>query len=143
MIPYRVRFTMQGFSLWKRGQFMKNFSLLAILLVITILLINDYFSNVIFPFQVSNLQLILLLLVLFVVNHFMADNDSNKQKLKSELFLLIYIAGLIVLLTLLGGESNTFLAVDNFILTILFVFDLLRIRFQWKKETKENEVRRS
>lgn len=122
---------------------MKKLSLLAILLVITILLINDYFSNVIFPFQVSDLQLILLLLVLFVVNHFMADNDSNKQKLKSELFLLIYIAGLIVLLTLLGGESNTFLAVDNFILTILFVFDLLRIRFQWKKETKENEVRSS
>lgn len=122
---------------------MKNLSLLAILLVLTILLINDYFSNVIFPFQVSDLQLILLLLALFVVNNFMAANDSNKLKLKSELFLLIYLAALLILLTLLGGESTTFLAVDNFILTILFVFDLLRIRFQWKKETEENEVRSS
>jgi len=122
---------------------MKNLSLLAILLVLTILLINDYFSNVIFTFQVSDLQLILILLTLFVVNNFMAANDSNKQKLKSELFLLIYLAALIILLTLLGGESNTFLAVDNFILTILFVFDLLRIRYQWKKETVGNEVRSS
>lgn len=126
-----------------RGQLMKNLSLLAILLVLTILLINDYFSNVIFTFQVTDFQLILLILVLFLVNNFMANNDSNKQKLKSELFLLVYIAGLLVLLTLLGGESNTFLAVDNFILTILFVFDLLRIRFQWKKETEGNEVRSS
>lgn len=114
---------------------MKNLSILAILLVFTILLINDYFSNIIFPFQVSDLQLILLLLVLFIVNNFMSKSESNKQKLKSELFLLIYIAALLVLLTLLGGESTTFLAVDNFILTILFVIDLLRIRFQWKKET--------
>jgi len=122
---------------------MKNLSILAILLVFTILLINDYFSNVIFPFQVSDLQLILLLLVLFIVNNFMSKSDSNKQKLKSQLFSLIYIAALLVLLTLLGGESTTFLAVDNFILTILFVIDLLRIRFQWKKEIEGNEVRSS
>ena len=122
---------------------MKKISRLAVLIILTALIINDYFPDLLFSFRASNLVFILVIFVLFAINNFMFAHDSAKKKLKSELFLLLYLAALLILLTLAGGHSTSFLSLDNSILWILFAFDLLRIRFQWKNETKQNEVRSS
>lgn len=119
---------------------MKKISRLAVLIILTVLIINDYFPDLLFSFRSSNLILILVIFVLFAINNFMFAHDPAKKKLKSELFLLLYLAALLVLLTLAGGHSTSFLSLDNSILWILFAFDLLRIRFLWKKETKKRDL---
>jgi len=64
----------------------------------------------------------------------MVDKETTVQKLKRELFLVLYIASLLVLLTLLGGKSVSNLSLDSFILWFVFIFSILRITFEWKRE---------
>ena len=116
---------------------LKKISTLVVLFSLTILLIDDYFPSQFFAFNFPTWLLILVVILLFAINNFMVDKETVEQKLKRELFLILYIASLLVLLTLLGGESVSNLSLDSFILWFVFIFSILRIAFDWKRETRK------
>ena len=121
---------------YKRGAMLKKISTLVVLLSLTILLINDYFPSQFFAFSFPTWLLILVFILLFAINNFMVDKETVVQKLKRELFMVLYIASLLVLFTLLGGKSVSNFSFDNFIVWFVFIFSILRIAFDWKMETR-------
>lgn len=107
----------------------------------SLLLVYDFFPN--FPFAdfVPTNVLIPLILVLMVLSILLKQyNDTNKKDLlKSQLFWTIYLLLLIVILTVLGGQSKTGISLDSGVLWIVFLISIVGPFSQWRKLKNSEE----
>ena len=58
---------------------------------------------------------------------------NNKDILKWQIFWVIYVLFLMGLLTILGGQSSSGIALDNVIVLIVLIISLFQIYSRWKK----------
>ncbi|WP_164669704.1 hypothetical protein [Virgibacillus doumboii] len=119
----------------------KKFLLEIILLVLlTIMLIADYFPEL--PtsdwFPVS--ALLWLMLAMFLISFVVKDKAPDRlNKVKWRLSLLLYMIVLLALLTLLGGHSSVGISFDNSFLWIVIFAGLLEVYLEWKKVKRSKE----
>ncbi|MDF2067468.1 hypothetical protein [Bacillus sp. Cr_A10] len=121
---------------------MRKLNLYLILLwlfTLTVLLVYDFFSTFSDIVNIPKFLLIVLLLVIVIVSIFTSNKNKEDDKvtLYYQTFLLIYLFGLIILFTILGGTSQIGLNLNNPILWILIAISIFEI-FQQKKKVKGN-----
>lgn len=108
-------------------------------LLLTILLIDDYFPDA-FPFLNISFSQWIVLAIIFAIFAFIDKKGSQKLELKERLFINVYLFGLIGILTLLGGDSSNALSYSNPVLWIILVIEVFGIRKEWKKKLKDENV---
>ncbi|SOC43719.1 hypothetical protein [Ureibacillus acetophenoni] len=122
---------------------MKFFNTLDIIyfFVMSLLLVYDFFPNFPFADSVPTNVLIPLILVLMVLSILLKQyNDkSKKDLLKAQIFWTIYLLLLIVILTVLGGQSKTGIALDNGVLWIAVLISLVGPLSRWRKLKNSEE----
>lgn len=96
----------------------------------TLLVINDFFPSTILT-EVFPSKLILSILVALVILQLVVTKGrESKLSIKQHLSLTIYIVGLWITLTLLGGHSQVGLSTNSpsfYMALLLLAYDLLRI----------------
>ncbi|WP_456279186.1 hypothetical protein [Bacillus sp. AK128] len=105
------------------------------ILAFTILFAYNYFPNIPLANHIPNGLLISLILGLFLFSLIFKKyrETNNKEILKWQVFMTIYIFFLMGLFTILGGQSSSGLSFDNGFLWIVFLFSLFEMYSQWKK----------
>ncbi|WP_323646841.1 hypothetical protein [Lysinibacillus xylanilyticus] len=101
----------------------------------TLLFILDYFPNIPLGDSIPKGVLISLILGLFIFSLiFKKYRDiNNKEILQWQIFSTIYILLIMGILTILGGQSSSGIAIDDGILWILLLISLFDIYSQYKK----------
>lgn len=101
----------------------------------------DYFPDIPFAKAVPLELLIVVMLGLFMVTVYRNRKKSPDQKmtLQSQVFFLIYIVGLMALLTALGGESQVGIAFDRGIFWAALAIAIMEISFQWRRMKQEGD----
>lgn len=95
---------------------MNRIILTAVLLLITVLLIIDYFPELINIDLNSNFILIafiLAIIVSLIVNRTENDKEYLKSTLQWQVTGIVYILLLVSILTILGGSSDTIISLTN------------------------------
>lgn len=103
------------------------------LILLTILLVNDYFPNTFFKNMINKKFYIFLVIgLVLLIFLFKGDRDTNNlEMLKSQLYCTMYLFLLILLLSVLGGQSTSGRA-----LVLISCIDML---FQFKKIRRSDE----
>lgn len=116
---------------------MKSFKGIDIIFLIflTNLFVYDYFPNTTFENIIPKNFLILLIvvLVLFSLRFKGYKNSNNLEIFKWQLFTTVYILFLIVLLTILGGQSTCGISFENVYFWIVLFISCLEMFFKFKK----------
>lgn len=114
---------------------------IAILISLTILLVYDYFPNIPLQNIISKNVLILLMVALFLLSLLFKRyrNSNNLETFKWQLFTTVYLVFLMVLLTILGGQSTCGISFKNVFFWIALSISCLQMFFQLKKE-KQSDI---
>ncbi len=101
----------------------------------TLLFVSDYFPNVPLADSIPKGVLIALVLGLFLFSLMFKKyrDTNNKEILKWQIFLTIYILFLMGLFTILGEQSSSGIAFDNGFLWLVLLISLFEMHSQWKK----------
>lgn len=101
----------------------------------TLLVINDFFPSTTLAEIFSNKVIIVIIFALIILQLVVTRGREGKLSLKQHLSLTIYIVGLWITLTLLGGHSQVGVSLNGpffYIAMVLLAYDLLRIYRQSK-----------
>ncbi len=104
-------------------------------LFITLLLIYDYFPNLILKEMISKDIIIWIIVGTVLISFFFkeAKNHTAEASFKSQLFGLIYIFFLMIALKIAGGESSVGISFDSGFFYIVLIIALVQLVIQWKK----------
>ena len=125
---------------------MNRIILVALLLLITVLLIIDYFPELININMNSNFILaafILAMVVSLVANRTRDDREYLKSTLLWQMTGIVYILLLVSILTILGGSSDTIISLTNifFWLAIgISAYDAYNTYSELKKLDRKNRA---
>lgn len=107
-----------------------------LLLILTLVLVIDYFPQLI-SFSLNNFTIFIILMILIVFSYILGKKQNSESGLK-ELFIFqlitpIYIFILVIVLTLLGGESTTIISLNDIFFWIIIVISLAEAYSTFKK----------
>lgn len=105
---------------------------------LTTLLTYDYFNVLSEIIVISNSTFIFIFIGLIIVSLIFERKKevNNSKTLKWQIFIVVYIIALMVLFSLLGGESTVGISFSNPLFWIVLGIALLDILFDWKRRTK-------
>lgn len=107
-----------------------------LLLILTLVLVIDYFPQLI-SFSLDNFTIFIILMILIVFSYILGKKQNSESGLK-ELFIFqlitpIYIFILVIVLTLLGGESTTIISLNDIFFWIIIIISLAEAYSTFKK----------
>ncbi|MCP2035298.1 L-asparagine transporter-like permease [Planomicrobium sp. HSC-17F08] len=107
----------------------------------TLLLINNFFPEVLPFLTVSKWFVLAFIFVIFICISVMGNKEKEESRtFKWTLFSSLYLMFLIVALSLLGGQSTSGISLDNPIVWILLLVSLLQIINQLKhRQSKKSQ----
>ncbi|MFJ7734877.1 hypothetical protein ACIQ2D_00945 [Lysinibacillus sp. NPDC097287] len=115
-----------------------NYTVLAIF---TFMVIIDFFPSIAFADVISKKVISAMFIALIILQLVVTKGREDKLSLKQRLSLTIYIIGLWITLTLLGGHSQVGLSLNSpmfYFAMILLAYDLLRIYRQSKNKNNKS-----
>ncbi|MDF2067465.1 hypothetical protein [Bacillus sp. Cr_A10] len=110
--------------------------MLIFLLSVTVLLTYDFFPMYTNLVDIPKRLLISLIIVIVIISIFTRNKNQKKDSktiLRFQTLLFIYLVGLIVLFTILGGTSQIGLNLQNPVLWVVIVISILGILKQRQK----------
>ncbi|SFD67790.1 hypothetical protein SAMN05216238_103114 [Lentibacillus persicus] len=101
----------------------------------------DYFPDIPFAEAVPLELLIVVMLGLFIMTVYRNRKQKPSQKMvfRSQVFFLIYIVGVLALLTALGGESQVGIGFDKGIFWAALAIAVMEVSFQWRRMKQAEE----
>ncbi|MFJ7951384.1 hypothetical protein ACIQZG_07635 [Lysinibacillus sp. NPDC096418] len=115
-----------------------NFTMLAFF---TFIVIIDFFPSMAFADVISKKVIFAIIIALIILQLVVTKGREDKLSLKQHLYLTIYIVGLWITLTLLGGHSQVGLSLNTplfYIAILLHTFNLLRMYRQSKDKNNKS-----
>lgn len=109
------------------------------LIIFTLLIVNDYFSNLSLARTVPDDILLWVIFGLFFISFLFRKVKyyNHKERLKWQVLSLVYLLSLLALLTVLGGQSTAGIAFDSPFLWIILLISCFDIYSRWKKLKQE------
>ena len=104
----------------------------------TFLLINDFFPEVLPFLKVSKWMILALIFVIFICISFVGEKEKEESwTFKWTLFSSIYLILLMIVLSLLGGQSTSGISLDSSIVWALFLVSLFQLANQLRRRHSE------
>ncbi len=108
-------------------------------LILTMLLIYDFFPNSINYINIPKGILVILILIIFLLGVFFGrKNKNNKTNFFVGVVSILYILLIFLVLTLLGGVSQVGISITSPWTWIIFAFALLELFRRNKKTLKDS-----
>lgn len=105
----------------------------------TLLMINDYFPNMLMSFHIPKWLIISLMVIIFLISNFFVKEEDNERHTLNWLIISTgYIVLLMLVLSFLGGNSSTGITFSNPIIWVLLVIVLIDI-FAKQRKIKANK----
>ncbi|MBZ5202868.1 hypothetical protein HU147_16800 [Planomicrobium chinense] len=118
--------------------------LVSVLMVgFTLLMIQDFFPATLLAIKIPQGIIIGTILVIFICISFFSDKEKEKERgFKWNIFTSFYVIFLIVLLSLLGGQSTSGISLDSPIVWALFFISVFKIyeEFKRRQSKKSQEI---
>lgn len=100
----------------------------------TLLLIDDYFPEIVGFLNIPKWLVVFVLLFIFITcGYFVRDTKEGKYALIWSIVFMVYCIFLMLLLTILGGTSQLGISLDNPVIWILIGIDIFEIIRRRKK----------
>ncbi|MET1180376.1 hypothetical protein ABG775_20785 [Peribacillus simplex] len=104
------------------------------MIIITLLLIYDFFPVSLLSHIVSSEVLLGIMIVLFLSVQFKKDGHADHEmRIKAQFFYTLYLLSLVGLLTALGGRSTIGISFNDVFLWIVLLLSCYPIFSYWKK----------
>lgn len=105
-----------------------------LMLGFTILMIHDFFPETLLALRIPQWLIIGMILVIFICISFLSDKgEENEREITWNIFTSFYVMFLIVLLSLLGGQSTSGISLDSPIVWALFFISVFKIYEELKR----------
>lgn len=114
----------------------------SVLVILTLLIIYDYFPQLIYFLHIPKSVLVGLLLLTIIIGIFMnylQKEVSSKSTLSWQVTTILYLLALISILTLLGGTSQVGISLSNPVLWIVLLISVFELVREYKK-VKERQL---
>lgn len=121
-------------------QFLKSMEIISMLLV-TILLVNDYFPSLSISQAIPKKVLLGLIIGMIIISNLFNryKNSASSNIFKWGVWWLLYFIFLLGLLTVLGGKSRTDISFDNGFMWVVILLSVIELFSKYKK-AKQNEA---
>lgn len=118
-----------------------------LLAVFTILMINDFFPNLLILIEVPKGAILGTIFIIFISISFFSNPEKEEERaLKWNVAMSFYLPFLIVLLSLLGGHSETGISMSDPLVLVLMFISFLEVYKKLKQksssEREENQENR-
>ncbi|GEL78652.1 hypothetical protein [Tenuibacillus multivorans] len=115
--------------------FLKQRQDIVLLVIMTLLLVYDFFNGVRLDGGVNQLSLLLIIFGLYLItlNAKKSKTQNEKEILNWQIFITCYLVVLIGLLTAFGGESTSGISLSNVFFWAVVAISIIEIIVQWKK----------
>ena len=108
------------------------------IILLTLLLAYDYFPDlkkiIEIPRPVFISIFIGLVIVSLILNPKNEGGKENRNELRWDFFIILYIIAVMIIFSLLGGTSSAGVSFSNVVFWIVLGISIIKLYFQWKKQ---------